>query len=399
MPGWHDATKELQDEGRIRMVGIIQEQHPDRARLFMQWKEMGWPILVDSYDLLEAPYVPITLAIDENGIIREVLRPLQDVGKLDAAFLEETFGDGPAEPAPPARRPDVGALLAEARREDTAEAWEAYADAVAVWGGPGRVDQAIEAYERAVALAPDDGMAHFRLGVAHRMRYDSEGKREGDFQAAVDHWSRALEIDPNQYIWRRRIQQYGPRLDKPYPFYDWVVTAREEIRARGGEPAPLEVEPRGSEFAEPVEDFQAEAGPAAEPDPDGRVRRDEGDFVDAEVVAVPASVEPGGATRVHVVLRPIEERRAHWNNEAEETVLWVEPPDGWEVDRSLHVHPIPRELVTDEPRSLEVEVRAPEDARPGAVTIDAYALYYVCEDINGICLFRRQDLPVEVRVR
>ena len=26
------------------MVGIIQEQHPDRARLFMQWKEMGWPI-------------------------------------------------------------------------------------------------------------------------------------------------------------------------------------------------------------------------------------------------------------------------------------------------------------------------------------------------------------------
>lgn len=48
MPGWHQATEELQDDGSVQMVGVIQEQHPDRARLFMQWKEMGWPMLVDS---------------------------------------------------------------------------------------------------------------------------------------------------------------------------------------------------------------------------------------------------------------------------------------------------------------------------------------------------------------
>jgi len=34
------------------MVGILEEQNPDRARLFMQWKQMGWPLLVDSYNLL-----------------------------------------------------------------------------------------------------------------------------------------------------------------------------------------------------------------------------------------------------------------------------------------------------------------------------------------------------------
>ena len=43
------------------------------------------------------------------------------------------------------------------------------------------------------------------------------------------------------------MQQYGPRLDKPYPFYDWVETAREEIRARGETPSPLRVEPAGAE--------------------------------------------------------------------------------------------------------------------------------------------------------
>jgi len=37
------------------MVGIIEEQHPDRAQLFMQWKQMGWPVMVDSLNLLNVP--------------------------------------------------------------------------------------------------------------------------------------------------------------------------------------------------------------------------------------------------------------------------------------------------------------------------------------------------------
>ena len=52
------------------MLGIIQEQHPDRCRLFMQWKGMSWPILVDSLNLLNTSVVPQTLAIDEHGIVR-----------------------------------------------------------------------------------------------------------------------------------------------------------------------------------------------------------------------------------------------------------------------------------------------------------------------------------------
>jgi hypothetical protein len=100
VPGWHQATESLQEDGTVQMVGIIQEQHPDRARLFMQWKEIGWPILVDSYDLLEAPYVPISLAIDEGGVIRRMLPAMQEGGTIGDDFIAETFASAGGAPAP-----------------------------------------------------------------------------------------------------------------------------------------------------------------------------------------------------------------------------------------------------------------------------------------------------------
>jgi len=403
VPGWHEATEELQEDGTIRMVGIVQEQHPDRARLFMQWKEMGWPVLVDAYDRLEVAAVPITLAIDERGIVRERL-PAPDRGRealerfLASDAPEPSVGADAVAREGAARSPDLDALRARARGSDSAEAWRAYADALAVWGGAGRLDDAIEAYAAALEREPGDGMTHFRLGVAYRMRYDSEGGREGDFRRAVEAWTAALDRDPNQYIWRRRIQQYGPRLDKPYPFYDWVPVAREELRARGEAPAPLVVEPRGSEFAAPQRTFTP-ADDAVEPDPEGRIFRDENEFIDVEVVAVPPEVRPGEVARIHFIFRPLAETEAHWNNEAEEMLLWVDPPTGWEVDSRAFTHPIPPEPATLETRTLEVELRAPEEPDGPRATLSGYALYYVCEDVNGLCMYRRQDIEVEIGVR
>jgi hypothetical protein len=37
-------------QGRRR--GDRRDQHPDRARLFLQWKQISWPTLADSLDLL-----------------------------------------------------------------------------------------------------------------------------------------------------------------------------------------------------------------------------------------------------------------------------------------------------------------------------------------------------------
>ena len=77
--------------------------------------------------------------------------------------------------------------------------------------GSGDLIDTTNAYTQVLRVKPDDGDALFRLGVCHRMRYESERGLPTDFQRAVDLWSQAVSIDPNQYIWRRRIQQYGPR--------------------------------------------------------------------------------------------------------------------------------------------------------------------------------------------
>ena len=384
------------ESGRLNMVGIIQEQHPDRCRLFMQWKEMGWPILVDSLNLLEVSAVPITVAVDEHGIVRELGLGLDDVESFRSGFMETEFE------APNGETVDSSAESIWVVPDDPG----AFADAselarfagLAIRSGEvARFDAAVDAYRRAVELEPENGWNQFRLGVALRMRFDSELRRTGDFQAAVNAWKAALDLDPNQYIWRRRIQQYGPRLDKPYPFYDWVPTAREKIAARGDAPHDLAVEPGGAEFAQPLADFEA-SGEVAEPDARGRIHRDEGELITMETVAVPGALDPGEAAQLHLTFRPNEEKRAHWNNEVEGVEVWVRAPDGYALDNPYRSLPIPAEAVSLEVRSTEVEIRR-ESGPAGEATVDGYALYYVCEDVNGTCLYRRQDFAIQLESR
>ncbi len=413
MPGWHEATKELLEQGKVRVVGIIQEQHPERCRLFMQWQQMGWPILVDSLDLLDVAAVPLTFFIDERGIVRE--RPSRRTPPREA--LEAFLAEPPLEPVdgPEGSTGSTGAIAADARPivdlvalkrvadapAATAADRRRYAEALVLWGGDVGVDEAIERFDRIVESDPGDGHAWFRKGVAHRMRYDGERGGPEDFRAAVAGWSRALAIDPNQYIWRRRIQQYGPRLDKPYPFYDWVATARAELTARGETPLPLRVEPSGAELTHPSKEFAvlADDDPSAaiEPDPDVKIHRDPGRFVRSFGQSVPGSIAPGESTRVHLEFRPEIERDAHWNNEARGLRVWIDPPQGWRVDRRSVELANPDRATSEEHRRVEFEVRAPENAS-GTTRIAAYALYYVCEGVAGQCLYRRQDLAVEVTV-
>lgn len=415
MPGWHDATKSWQEDGDVRMLGIIQEQHPDRARLFMQWKRMDWPILVDSLNLLEVPYVPITLAIDEHGVIREVQPDLDDLEGFRRRFVEAEFEPPSDERTTSPRLTALRRALSRvgeasgstsaagtsAMRESAdGDAVELRARAAALFlTGDDDLDAVVDAFEAAVAAEPEHAYTLFRTGVAYRQRYDSPDSRSGDFQKAVEYWQRALDRDPNNYIWRRRIQQYGPRLDKPYPFYDWIPKAREQIEARGEEPAPLRVEPGGAEFAEPTEEFLQDRSPEEPPEVDDRILRDDGHFVIAELATVPSVVEPGDSLRAHVTLTPNDAVEAHWNNEVDDTVVWLEAPEGWKVSRDVISVPRPPEIVSREPRTVETEIQVPDGVEAGSYQLPAHALYYVCEDVNGICLYRRQDLTIDVRVR
>lgn len=380
------------------MVGIIQEQHPERCRLFMQWKQMGWPILVDPLNQLQVQYVPMTFAIDEHGIIRMINLPLSEAEEIKEIFLNTSYDQPKDKAVHQTTAPDLKQLLAFTSK-GTAEAWRRYADALILRGGSQRFDEAIEAYKEALKTMPDHNYTHFRLGVAYRMRYDTDQSQTKDFQLAVKHWSKALDIDPNNYIIRRRIQQYGPRLDKPYSFYDWVPTAQKEIKARGEKPVTLKVKPGGAEFARPITNFEASYVTEEEPDKQGRIDRDRRGFIAIETTVVPAAVVPGKSVRLHVFLKPNNSIKAHWNNEVDPLVFWVDPPEGWQVDRRYLTVPNPHETVSQEIRKVEFETKCPENTKPGPVKLPGYALYYVCEDVNGICLYRRQDVEFEIKIR
>ena len=403
MPVWHEGTAKWVKEGKLVLLGVTQEQHADRCRLLAQWKGFDWPVLHDPINVLESSFVPILVAIDEHGIVRSA-RP--DLATFQAEFLDKAFADDAkgerANRVTPALKdgkgiPDWDALRARAKEADSAATWQELGDALALWGGDGRLEEAMDAYGRAAKLDPKDGPALFRLGVCYRRRSETKQHQPGDFQAAIDSWGQALDLDPNQYIWRRRIQQYGPRLDKPYAFYDWVEAAEKDIRARGEKPLPLAVRPVGAEIAQPLKALPALPAEARDPDPDGKVHRDKDGLIRAEVTVAPARVRQGQAVRVHVVVRLDPFKQAHWNNEAEPLRLWVDPPNGWQVSERLLKVSAVREPVSGEERALDFEVKAPKEARD-TVRLSAYALYHVCDDKGGQCRFLRLDVPIELTV-
>lgn len=341
-------------------MGVVQEQHPERARLYAQWRRLDWPIFVDSLNLLNLSGVPIPLLLDRSGVVRAREITAESV----AAIVE---GDFPAaEGAPRAAEPEGAAALFF----------------------KGDLDGAVEGFR-----AAGDARSLFRLGVALRRRAESAGRKPTDAQEAVDAWGRALAQNPNQYIWRRRLQQYGPRLDKPYDFYSWVEEARREIRARGEAPVDLPSEPAGSELLAPGK--PVEPGAIPNPDPDGRLARDAGALVTVEPVVTPARVRPGHRVRVRLTLRPAA---SYWNNEADRLTLSAALPASLTLVEGGFVHAPPREAETRETRVMEFEASVARDAAAGTIELPAYLVYGVCETAGGVCRLLRQDVKLAVTV-
>lgn len=341
----------------------------------MQWQEMPWPVLLDSLNLLGCKGIPFTLLIDEHGIVR-FQNPKDDDLETFLGSTFEPVKDAPEEKPWPARESPEGAVL---------------------WGGDDAIGSAVSQFEHRVKNNPSDGKAHFRLGVAYRKRYDSPKRQDGDFGKAIASWKKALEQDPSQYIWRRRIQQYGPRLDKPYSFYDWVHEARRAIVARGATPVALVAEPSGAEFARPGESA-ANASTAGEehPDPKGKVPADTRKLVTVEATAVPSTKNASPAYRVHLKFSPNAFSEVHWTNDAGPLSFFPDAGDAY-VIKHFQKSPVPKNALTStETRHVEFELRPSEKNAKGAFpqALKGTAYYYVCEDVNGQCLFLRQPVTI-----
>ncbi len=417
--------------GELVVLGVVQEQHPDRAKLYKQWRQIDWPILVDSLNLLDLTVVPVPVAIDESGIVRHTGRM---PSSLETEFVLRTYDTVKiAKNFNRAKRADPHELSQRVSKSGRAVAYRDLGDAYFFKPASESLDRCIEAYQQAIKLDPHDGRAHFRLGVALRKRAESTHRRPptggccpGDAQAAVARWGEALAINPNQYIWRRRIQQYGPRLDKPYNFYFWVAQARAEIKARGDEPVPLAVEPTGSELIaarrgqEPPDRGRRRGRSRAEllphgrgsivamrdRDPQGKIVRDSKNRVTIETVVTPARVQPGQRVRVRATFRLDDRSRPYWNNEAGDGVaIWVDVPGVFTLGEgdSKYSNPYqgvlaPGKAETRETRVLEFELTVSDKLPAGEVELPAYALYYICENKGGKCLYLRQDFNVKFAV-
>ena len=88
MPVWHERMREWREAGELQMVGLIQEQHPKRCRLFGQWKQFDWPILWDPFNTTGSAVVPNVVAVDEFGIVRAI-NP--DPDTFGSTFLMRSF--------------------------------------------------------------------------------------------------------------------------------------------------------------------------------------------------------------------------------------------------------------------------------------------------------------------
>lgn len=414
MPVWHAKTKALVESGELAIVGIVQEQHPDRAALYAQWQEFDFPLLWDPFSVTGLKVVPVATAIDPSGIVR-IGRP--DPRKFEEQFIAE-FMDVDFE-ASTVAAPEGFVLSKEKITQPGGTLGQGSAMAMVLLEGidPDPFTKEGLGALRLLTTYTARPFDRFCAGVAYRMRHDSSRGEPQDFQQALSLWSSALHAEPNQYIWRRRIQQWGPRLDKPYPFYDWIGTATAEVAARGETPVTVRAQLSGSEVADKTKKLPGSRSGATadgavtameEPDPRGEILRDVEGAVGLELAVAQHTASAGGSVRspmgsarVHVTLRPME--GAKWALDTDSPIVWLHLPDGWDSAASGFRFPAPKPGQETAPLTADFEISTlpiplgppDESAVPPASVLPAYTVYFICLD-DGTCVFRRQDFQIVV---
>ena len=96
------------------------------------------------------------------------------------------------------------------------------------------------------------------------------------------------------------------------------------------------------------------------------------------------------------MFRPSLDDDVHWTNDAGPLTFAVGGKA--EVDRRVVVADLPKGLdASQETRQVDFEIMIPKGAG-SEVTVDCYAVYYICEGAEGECLYLRQDVPVVIEI-
>lgn len=378
----------MRDEGTLAVVGITQEQHADRCLLFARWKGLDWPILWDPFNMTGSKAVPRVTLIDEHGIVRSTRGSL---ATFEEDFIAKTF------PAPKTAVPAPGGAaneLVEVAASKPGSAARSYHEALSalLWPAGRDGEKAMHALQGHAEKHPDDAAAQWRLGVAYRMRHDSLERSLGDFQLAIDQWRLGLELDPSHYIYRRRIEQYGPLHGKPYPFYPWIEEARKELGSRA---PPLLAEPCGTETASPRA-ADAPSAAAKKPDTTGADASIKDGLRMEATVVWGADREGRMGARVHLHVRPAGNRVLLWDAKAGPVTLWFETSAGTVGETGLLVRRLKGVDRAEETVEFDFDVH-PDSGKLEPFEIKGFVLYHARLSPGDPAKRLRQDVAIAVR--
>lgn len=351
----------------------------------MQWKKMHWPLFVDSFNLLEVKAVPITILVDASGSIFKTSPYRKDFQSMLNKASQSTGPHGQL------ANKDYWTTKLTKRTSAIYSHLGENPDYAAL----------IQTFEKLRQSESQIRSEHleFMTGVAFKLRSETSKRQLTDFSESIAHWETALRLDPNQYIWRRRIQQYGPLLEKPYPFYDWVDTAIQKINDRGENPINGNFVLTESEKARPSKDqklIKSKAGNRAAPDPLNRLQKGNGRYASVKVATIPSHPSPGQSFRAFVHLELSQPNFVQWNNEGALSQLYVAPS-------ILNENPIhqfwenaPDNEYSIEQRVFDFELKCPKDLSQlnDKNAPLGYIVVNVCDKFTGVCFACRIDFSI-----
>lgn len=188
----------------IRPVDV---QGAEAARPFVEAAKLDFPTVIDAEDILGGYFgfkvIPNGIFLDAQGRIRLVKSGRFDVANADTvALLEELI----------AGRSEGAARAGEVKPEEAR---------------PGNAKGEAGDRSRAIPLLDQDLVANrFQLGTQHY--------RAGNLEAAFEEWSKALALDPENFIIRKQIwaiahpERFYPEVD-----HDWQQEQLARERAAG----------------------------------------------------------------------------------------------------------------------------------------------------------------------
>jgi tetratricopeptide (TPR) repeat protein len=392
VPIWFEKAKPFVADGKLAVLGVAHEQYADRCRLFAQWKGVDWPILHDPLNMVRVESLPLVVGIDEHGIVRDVG---DDPDKLGESFVGKEFA-APKKPptAGSDQLPDPRITRRTASEARSAKGWRKHADALVLAGQPAQLKEAIETYLRVLKMADDDADASFRLGVTYRIRYDRPDHQNGDFQAAIDAWRKAVELQPENQVFTARLLQYGPSVDRPGQFYAWIAEAEKAVKQKGETPVKLSVEPTVMELAHPAGKSAGESEPASKDDPGDKAKKDGDNLVRVEQAVVRGIGDRGERVAVvYVAFRPDADRNVRWDASAP-LLLWISKPKTGKLSREFVEYTAGPQSSAEGVRTLCFEIELPKQSK-ALPTIEAHAVYSVNPGQDGKPQLLQQDIQIK----